>query len=671
MATKLTADVSSVSGGQAAALELAQNLMRSSSEVGETRAVDRNIYYDLRNEGLPQQTCEMARELAHRVSHLVRQVGQFEESIGSEDLASIDGLARMMLTTQFEAFKGQVEELKGSSLYTLRQVRYRAGDEVENLLPVFEKQVGQYLQTRNVKDLDQARASGEAVERMNRAVSDISNFQTELDGRKVEYHEENPTDKRIRALTNLIGGGYYFGGNYESVMRQLDGLVAEGEDATALEGVWGFNKERIDQTIDRLHDEVGSDQVNYWVWKLSGEKPGENYGLVHRYDDLGILKEAILRTTKSLADKIMKEEAQGLDQEAVYVKLFEIIGEPQVENPMVWMKENACYYTQDLQAAIREVKFPRREIDLFDNFDDFPPQFNFASSSILTFEPSLLSSFSTTVIPQKHDYTLILDELAELEGEEISSDLRGRVEEMIGFLSKNGLADTINYEIWRLGGEKPGDNWGVVHRYDDAAVLRQALMIALRRDVHEQYVVETFADEEDRNAFYTEIGRIAYAYDSNIDGVPADLVAYGKEKIVFHLHQLGSAKEEVQAQIQERREAKARESDEAIDGLMKAAVSKNPAAHSVADMLRLINQATGYFAPTSAAEACKAQIRERVEAPTFDAALKNQIFLGVWRANNEPLGDSKWGDKHYLDDLETLSQVLLNILVEIGLNGEQ
>ncbi|MBS0649569.1 MAG: hypothetical protein JSR93_00260 [Verrucomicrobia bacterium] len=322
------------------------------------------------------------------------------------------------------------------------------------------------------------------------------------------------------------------------------------------------------------------------------------------------------------------------------------------------MKENACYYTGELRDAIKDVKFARRVFQTLEDFGDLIPALNFNGFS----EPPRY------IPPQKHEFISIFEELDGVSS--IQPELRERIEAMIGRLSENGLADTINYEIWRLGGEKSGDNWGVVHRYDDPAVLRQALMIAVRRDVHKE-MVKTFADEEDLNAFYAQIAEIAF--EDEYDGVPSDIdpIAYGKENIVFHLHRIDDATEVVQARIERRREQKARESDNAMGQIIQAAIAKNPAAKSLADMLNSIDRATDTFALSGSVEKCKAQIKAKVEGSNFAADLREQIFIGIWKVNEEPAGDSNYGLNHYLDNLEVLSRVLLNILVEIGVDGEQ
>jgi len=664
MATKAIPD-STVVSAAAAAMELTQNIMGGCSEIGALRAENIAIEQNPDQEHLSPATIEKTFRLASHVGYLVESAMEWELSLGSEPISSIDGLARQLLTAQFSKFNEALQGLKRNVSYTIGDVIFSARKESEELQPVFEKAVGQYLQTRNAKDAEAAKECGGKLNAFNRGIADLTHTSNQLNGRKIErIYQRNPVEERTEKLYTLVGG-HDWGITVTTLFLKLD-QVAEKKDDEALDDRWGMSKDRINGFIDDLHEQVGSDQVNYWVWKLSGEKAGENYGEVHRYDDLGILKEAILRTSKSLADKIMKEEAAEIEPEAVYAKLYEIIGEPEVENPMGWMKENACYYTRELHNAIYEVKFPRRDFQVFDDFDEFPATFDFNPSG-LPIDFSQPPSFF--IPPQKHEFTSIFEELDG--ASTVQPELKDRIEAMIENLSRNGLADTINYEIWRLGGQKPGDNWGVVHRYDDPAVLRQALMIAVRRDVQNEIVVKEFADEEDRNAFYAQIAEIAF--EDEYDGIPSDIdpIAYGKENIVFHLHRIGEVTNAVKTQIERRREEKARESNEAMGALIEAAVAKNPAAQSLADMLKSIDQATGYLAPTGAVEECKAQIKAKIEGSDFSEDLRNQIFIGIWRMNEEPTGDSAYGLHHYLDDLEVLSQVLLNIVVEIAINGEQ
>jgi len=680
-------------GVEAAAMDLNLELMQGCLQVGELRAVDSAIEEVLPKESLSEQTCEKTMHLAYQVNLLAESVTKFELSLGSELISSVDGLARQLLTAQFNTFNEQFQVLKRNVSYTIDDVSEQALEAFQELQPVFEKAVGKYLQTRNHHEAKAASQCGHNLVVFNRTVQNLTEAKNQLSGVEVTHDDHNdPIQERIDNLGRLIGNADYFV-CIESIFLKLDQVAEEG-DVAALDDCRGINKERINGFIDDLHEQVGYDQVNYWVWKLSGEQAGENYGQVHRYDDLGILKEALLRTTKSLADKIMKEEAEEIEPEAVYAKLYEIIGEPEIENPMGWMKENACYYIRELHDAIDEVKFPRRDFQLFDDFDAFPATFEFNPSglpidfsqpprfflppqkheftSIFDFNPNGSQlHFSEpprlSIPPQKHRFTSIFEELNG--AATVQPELKVLIEQMIGVLSQNGLADTINYEIWRLGGQKPGDNWGVVHRYDDPAVLRQALMIAVRRDVHENFVAKHFADEDDRDAFYAQITAIsfgAFEVPSHIDPV-----AFGKENIVFHLNRTGDATNAVKAKIERRKEEKARESDKAIEQLVEAAIARNPAAQSLADMLKSINPVIGLIGQSRAVEECKAQIKAKIEGSDFAADLRNQIFMGIWKVNEEPAGDSNYGLHHYLDDLEVLHQVLLNILIEIGINEEQ
>ncbi|MBS0605445.1 MAG: hypothetical protein JSR57_00730 [Verrucomicrobia bacterium] len=647
---------------QIAAMQITHEIIRGCFQVGELKAVGASIEETLSKEPLSQQACEKIRDLAYQVNQLAERANHWVLGLESEPVASADSLAKMVLATQFDTFNDQLQALKKNVSYTIDHAIGQARYESQRLHPIFEKAVGQYLQTRSYKDGAAADESGQNLTTFNHAVTHLTETQNQFNGAEVEiaYHQD-PVQERIDKLGRLVGSCYHL--CIEMVFFMLDEVAAEA-DVSPLDDQKGVNTEKVDQFINNLHEEVGSDLVNFWVWKLLGEKAGENYGLVHRYDDLGILKEAILRTAQSLTEKIMKEEAAELDQEAVYAKLFEIIGGPELENPMVWMKENACYYPQELHHAIQELKFPGREFQVFDDLDEFQLGSAFNPNGILL---DCLQPLRFSMPTQKHEYTKILDELAETSS--VYPDLKDRIEGMIDELSNKGLADTINFEIWNRCGRKPGENWGVVHRYDDLSVLKEALMVAVRRDVHENFVAKHFADEDDRDAFYAQITGIsfgAFEVPSHIDPV-----AFGKENIVFHLHRTGEALEAVKIRIEQRREQKARESDNAMGQIIQAAIAKNPAAKSLADMLDYIDRATDAFALSGSVEKCKAQIKAKIEGSDFAADLRNQIFIGIWKVNEEPSGDSNYGLNHYLDNLEVLSQVLLNILVEIGVNGEQ
>lgn len=683
MATKAVAD-SSVVPAEVVAMQLTQDITQGCWQAGEIREISQQLH-----EETPfQEICDKTIYLAWRVYELVGQAAKWELSLKSEPISSVNKLALQILSAQFEAFNQQFQELTDKVSYNMNYVLYQSTEESQKLLPVFEKTVGQYLQTRNYEDAVAASKCSNSLIKLGRSVRELTQVRERLNGKEVEYaYDADPVQKRMDKLSDLIGGGYY-NDSMASIFIELDQVVA-GKDGSSLVCEYGVNKDRINPFIEELHKQIGSDQVNYWVWQLSGQKSGKNWGEVHRYDDLGILKEAILLTAKSLADKIMKEDAADLEPNAVYAKLFQMIGEPRVENPMAWMKENACYYHDELRRAINEVKFPRRSFELLDDFDDM-----FSPSGYMNFDQEvelprdrfkLFDDYDDRFFPvqntnfdelvsqlerfdfklEEHEFTKIFAELQDVRA--IQPELRDRIERMIADLSQRGLEDILNYEVWRLGGQQAGDNWGVAHRYDNPAVLREALMIATRRDVHNM-IVEQFPDEEDLNAFYAQITQIALGKEdipSNIDPV-----AYGKENIVFHLHRIEGASHAVKEQIERRREEKARESDAAMKQLIEGIIANNPAAQGLGDLIESIEDATSFLASEEDVKECKDKIKAKVEGRDFDEGIRNQIFLGIWRANGEPAGDANYGRNHYLDDLEVLAEVLLNIIVEIGVNGE-
>jgi hypothetical protein len=474
--------------------------------------------------------------------------------------------------------------------------------------------------------------------------------------------EFSPDSCRFSVLEKRLGGWPYLNKNCETVMQRLDSLAAEGLDAASLDQEWNLLKrDDIDQTIDRLHERVGSDQVNYWVWHLLGEKAGENYGLVHRYDDLGVLKEAILRTTKSLADKILER----LDKEVVLAKLYKEIGEPQVENPLEWMEQNACYYTDELYVITSEMRWrPSRSVQPLDSnslnrgFTHLSVNPFYTGNGLKNFRSS-----PEDFVSVKHRYTQILEKLEGLGQQTITDDLKEQVEEMIDELSNKGLADTINYEIWRLGGEQPGDNWGIVHRYDNLTFLKQALMIAWQRDLHERVVATNFENEEGWNAFYAEIAQIAFGKASIPSGV--DPVAYGKEHIAMHQHQITRA----MLAVKEMQQCEENGGEPAMDATMGAAIPLSPAEQSMGDHRALtegpvpegqqytqILEKLQELGQQSIPSDLKGQI-EAMIVQLSERGLADTINYEIWRLGGEKPGDD-WGVVHRYDDPDVLRQAL-------------
>ncbi|MBS0649965.1 MAG: hypothetical protein JSR93_02270 [Verrucomicrobia bacterium] len=486
MATKIGTDSSAMN--MEAARQLTQDIMDGSFEVGAIDRLNSVIKDASKKDNFPSYiTCQYATGLSRRVADLVERVAEWELRLNSEPISSIDGVAREFLTTQFNTVNEAFKESKSSILDTFDVVIELSDRASKKALPVFERAVSQYLQTRDSRDYFKAKECGRRIEYLIQTVAMLAEKKAYLGGRTVQYPlKEELTKGRIDVLQWLIGlsigefrclpvenkdkrGCDYPTWEYEYGYSTVGNACVILDVLSSDEYVYQFGlpKEIIDDCIDDLQKKIGSDQVNYWVWELSGRKAGENYGEIHRYDDPRILKEAILRTARSLVDKLMNEKAVGLDQEAVYVKLFELIGAPEVENPMGWMKENACYYYPALELAIEQMKFSERQFEVIAPLgqsdmavEDAEPKLRWVMEDI-KFYPS---TRATLDLSKNHGYTQVLNELSIVGNGPTPSELRKQIEKMISELSEKGQADTINYEVWRLGGEMSGENWGVVHR---------------------------------------------------------------------------------------------------------------------------------------------------------------------------------------------------------------
>ncbi|MBS0649966.1 MAG: hypothetical protein JSR93_02275 [Verrucomicrobia bacterium] len=378
MATKIGTDSSAMN--LEAARQLSQDIMKGSLEVGANfelrELIDDRVSWD----NFPtKRTCEHAQRLSEGVAHIQETLAGLKLRLESEPISSIDGIVREFLTAQFntvnEEFNAMITRSNGNFDIPLlfEFVIEKSDIKSKKALPVFERAVSQYLQTRDPRDYAEACKCGSKIEFLKQTVAILTEKKAYLEGRTVQYPlKEELAKGRIGALLGLIGPSitefkFHLVGNEEMSKSSTVGNACVILDARA-SGVdlnhFDYPEKIINECIDDLQKKIGSDQVNYWVWELSGRKAGENYGEVHRYDDFGILKEAILRTARSLVDKLMNEKAVGLDQEAVYAKLFELIGAPEVENPMGWMKENACYYYPALEDSIEQMKFSERQFEV-------------------------------------------------------------------------------------------------------------------------------------------------------------------------------------------------------------------------------------------------------------------------------------------------------------------
>lgn len=88
-------------GVEAAAMDLNLEIMQGCLQVGELRAVDAAIEEVLPKDPLSEETCEKTMRLAHQVCQLAERITQWELSLESEPISSVDGLVRLLLTTQF------------------------------------------------------------------------------------------------------------------------------------------------------------------------------------------------------------------------------------------------------------------------------------------------------------------------------------------------------------------------------------------------------------------------------------------------------------------------------------------------------------------------------------------------------------------------------------------
>lgn len=667
--------VDSSQQGPLGPLGLTQEMMEAAQDLAEARTIHQGIEKALQDPVLPQDMFSAAIEMADKVRDLKERSSFFQEEISTKMPVQISSVAHKILSVQWQGLNAQVSDLAQACSLTLAGVLQRARVESEKTLGIFQEKVCRYLDGRSPTDLVEARASAQAVALVFGNAQLICWNEQSLAGRKVEVlDEERSFAARLRRLNDWIGMRHYGshrdvwgieGRSFADAVQRLEDAVGKNWEAEDLDrdedfkvgdlGGCNLDRKGLDAIIDRLQEEAGSPVVDHWVWKLAGEPPEKNYGLVHRYDDLGRLNDALRKSAHALASQIMKEDGQGLDREEIYLKLYELIGKPDVENPMGWMRLNTCYYIGHLKAAIRELKFLEQPFSVIES------RGNPASGeSHRVFVSSLMQSAPLLSL-EPDPYSKILNELAEVahSQEKLTPQLKEQVERMIGELSQKGLAQTIDFEVWRLSNDlnKGGSNWGSVHRYDDLDTLAKALMIAIRKDVEKTIAAKNFPHEEDRTAFYAQIGKMAFGGDEVPGGI--DLAAYGRECLPLHLQLVDPAVKAVREQIRERKLEEAKEA--VFDCVVEAAVAKDPAALPMVELLQFIKETD-----QEDVEKCKEMVREQIEDRDLDPAIKDRIFTQIWKEAGEP-NILDFGKNHYLDDLGILQRVLFTILVDIAL----
>ncbi|MBS0605868.1 MAG: hypothetical protein JSR57_02860 [Verrucomicrobia bacterium] len=656
--------------GDLGPLGLTQEMMEAVQELGEARAIHEGLEKAVHEPGFSQEGFDAAAAMAGKVRELMEKVPVFQDEVFSKR-ESLGPAAAKILKVQFETLHAQAVDFAQQCSATLASVLEKGRERSEKALSLFQEKVSAYLQGRNPIDLIEARDSARSVGMAFWNVQFLSCHMQVFAGREVEVlDEESSFVMRWRPFNDLVGMHHYHsyrdawgmeGASLQDALQRLEMAVATNMQACDLEhradfeggdlGECSLNREGLDWMIDQLQEEIGSPLVDHWVWKLADAPLEKNYGAVHRYDDLKRLKEALCKSAQVLAGQIVQKDAQGLDLEKIYLKLYEMIGSPAVENPIGWMQKNAYYYIEQLKDAIRQLRLAEHQ------FLPIEGQGGPARQD----GPMVLGPFAQTSVPLKpepHRYSLVLEQLEKAASaqEELPSQLKREVDLLIGELSQKGLVDTIDYEVWRLS-KKPNkeeDHWGSLHRYDDLDILAKALKAAISRDVERNIVSLHFAGKEDRSDFYAQIGVMVVGNKDLPDDF--DLEAYGRECLPLNLHLVDSAIEAVQLKIKEKKIDKAQKA--VFDAVVEGAIAKEPGADVFAVWIELIKG-------ESDQNECLERVREQIEDPDLDSALRERVFTQIWKEAGEP-NIPDFGKNHYLDDLRILQQALFSILVDIA-----
>jgi hypothetical protein len=688
-------------GGLAAVLRFAEQVTQVTMELGEVKASVKNTQEALGPLFAPQQPSQTVAALASKINGLVTAAEGLRNEIGSGGLACIDRAARDVLEKQMQVVENRVSLLKGLFPVTMRTALTQAKNDCKELLPVFERQVARYLQTRNGNDLVVARKTAEEIQLKHRSVVDLKALQDQWSSRYVRgSHEPTVLEKRINDLSRQISNGWQRD-PCGRILCKLEEAMARGLTAKDLDEGNIVKKSDINKFIDKLHQELGSDRVNYWIWELASRPEEKNYGVEHRYDDLARLRMAIRHAGEELIDSTFRKNGPGLDPAVVFDKLYQIIGEPDVETPQVWMRENACYYIKDLKEAIHAIKLAEHDFTDLTEEDSSAhrwldvSQSDFHRARLLEASGTPSTAPSRSPLAEQEDFfsvganrldfsgfdphystlfepiellpTQILKRLGALieQRAPISEEFKIEVQEMIRELGKHGQRETVDGVVYDLS-QAPYKNrgeWVVKHRYDDLKILQQALQKALENDVYENIVVQLYPAEEDRSAFYAEIARLALVGPYGTISSNVDPVAYGKENIAMYLHRIEEAVLYVNQRIERRGADITRQSFADLDSIVSTTTQANLNVQALNEILTLISRTKARSSSAEVIEECKSQVREMIENPCFDELLRNEIFTGIWILNGGSR-ESYRGEKHYLDDFDQLQHVLESLHAE-------
>ncbi len=644
------------------ALSMTETLMKEAERVGALdnafEAAESSFFS---GEPLTERETGSLQMGIRTINRLIETRNKARETLALDSLEGIDALARDILENQFNAFNDRVENLMWRAMGVFSRVANRENEAVNELRGVFKAKVGQYLQSRDGKQLLEARELQQQIQSLQYRVSRLNDAARNPEGKKVEMvHQFTDEDMQMMTISRCIRP--YLG--VAQALVDLEAFSAEGKTVADLRADLGDPTLQIDEQIDKLHQFLGSSRVNYWVYQLSPEpKGGKNFGLEHRYDDLNRLKDAFKNAAKEAVAKLLKDSAQGLDQKAIFAQLFERIGSPDVENPEQWMQENACYYFETLQQVIDSNRFYNREIIPFDDGHfgglDFELPLSTQGSSSSSSSHSHQLNFDIGGGRVKLQETRMLERLEALaqRKEPISEDLKmeinGLIEALHFSLKGNKIVNKYVFEL-STDKKKGGPNWGTLHRYDDLDVLRRALMKAVSVDFHATVLSEHFdvKEVEEQDAFYAEISRLSGVEHGK------DPVAWGKENIALYLDLMEEART-VCYRMKDQREAAARVNEEATGKVVYEFIKNNSQAKALEEVSTWISKVN-----PAAVEAAKAKIRHRVEKE-LDSKTRSDLFRAVWQLAGEPKED-KFGSKHYLDDLDRLDSAVGMVIINMA-----
>lgn len=119
---------------------------------------------------------------------------------------------------------------------------------------------------------------------------------------------------------------------------------------------WTKTTSSFDQHIQQLskQEQVTLDHKYY---ELSpGQKGGREWGKLHRWDNLGILNDALLRTIREIKEKEVFDKVKPDDLEDFYLALHEVAFGPTHTDPVAWAKREFPYLVDLIPVALEKMQ---------------------------------------------------------------------------------------------------------------------------------------------------------------------------------------------------------------------------------------------------------------------------------------------------------------------------